>query len=196
MSRGALEYVAVRPQDLAEAMVKRSHGVLEFDDAMTEAQAILDYIAQGAGEDLPALVVDDVREFSRKFGLPTPGSALMPDQDLHGFRWKFMKEELDELDLAWARGDLVSYLDALVDLVYVAVGTAIMCGMPFDQAWHAVQRANMAKERATGADDPRSTRPHVLNVVKPAGWVGPSAAIATALLARGAPPRMVPGAEA
>jgi len=36
-----------------------------------------------------------------------------------------------------------------------------------------VQRANMSKVRAINADDPRSTRKHRFDIVKPTGWKAP-----------------------
>ena len=57
--------------------------------------------------------------------------------------------------------------DALIDLVYVAMGTAVMMGLPWQQLWDDVQRANMSKVRGT------THRGHTVDVSKPPGWVGP-----------------------
>ncbi len=118
----------------------------------------------------------DVGLFHQKFSLPhlgdgSPPHLLSPDE--FSFRYEFLQEELTELLEAHARGDLAGFLDGLVDLVYVACGTAHLAGLPFDEAWAEVQRANLSKERAAGADDARSTRGHALDVVKPAGFVPP-----------------------
>ncbi len=122
---------------------------------------------------------ESVGEFHRRFGLPRHGdggpvSGL--DQEKFLFRDKFMQEELDEFREAHYAGDLPKALDALVDLVYVVLGTAHMMRAPFDEAFREVQRANMTKVRAAGADDPRSTRGSALDVVKPAGWTPPDVA--------------------
>jgi hypothetical protein len=61
--------------------------------------------------------------------------------------------------------------DALVDIVYVAMGTAYMMGLPWQQLWDEVQRSNMDKVRASDAS--QSKRKNSLDVVKPQGWVGP-----------------------
>lgn len=71
--------------------------------------------------------VTDVEEFADKIGLPRASPALFA-RDLHAFRARFCVEELAELMAAFAESDLPSYLDALVDLDYVLVGTAIMAG--------------------------------------------------------------------
>lgn len=121
----------------------------------------------------PPDVFQDVAAFQAKFGivrLLKPG--FLPDSQMH-FRTKFLEEELDEFIEAWGALDLAKAADALVDLVYVAVGTAVMMGVPFDDCWRAVQEANMKKERATSDRDPRSKRAHDQDIVKPEGWQPP-----------------------
>lgn len=118
---------------------------------------------------------DDVGAFHIKFGLPniTDTKPHLLDEDAANFRSNFMFEELEEFATACKNGDLPKAADALVDLVYVAVGTAQMMGVPFNACWDMVHRANMQKERAVSADDERSVRKHSLDVVKPEGWKAP-----------------------
>ena len=122
----------------------------------------------------------DVGRFHEKFELPHFPQArlIMPPADVFGFRFKFMNEELMEFFDAFVANDLAGMADALADLVYVALGTAHLCGLPFNEVWAEVQRANMTKERRTqdGSLDPRSKRKHSLDVVKPAGWKPPDIA--------------------
>lgn len=120
---------------------------------------------------------DDVGDFHKKFGLDnaTHHGAFpreVPD-DVIEFRRKFMQEELDEFIEGWEEGDHAKMADALVDLTYVAMGTAHLQGYPWEVLWSEVQRANLQKVRASGADDPRGKRGHVLDVVKPEGWQPP-----------------------
>lgn len=142
---------------------------------------------------------DDVGEFHRKFDLPSeadpqPPAPLTPD--VLSYRIAFMLEELAEFcesqGVKTIAGQLRSVMDlvrdmkveastagladggdALVDLVYVALGTAHLMRLPFNEMWDEVQRANLAKERAIRGGDTRSKRGHDLDVVKPAGWRGP-----------------------
>jgi predicted HAD superfamily Cof-like phosphohydrolase len=116
---------------------------------------------------------DDVEAFHIKFGVPLAGAPSFLDREANEFRVKFMQEELDEFREDYANGDMLKAADALVDLVYVAMGTASMMGLPWQQLWDEVQRANMSKVRASGADDARSVRKSALDVVKPEGWKGP-----------------------
>lgn len=116
-----------------------------------------------------------VGEFHRKFGLRHffHGPNKDPDRGMLEFRHKFLQEELDEFTEGVEQGDHAKMFDALLDLVYVAHGTAHLLGYPWPAGWAEVQRANMAKERASSADDPRSKRGHELDVVKPEGWTPP-----------------------
>ncbi len=117
----------------------------------------------------------DVGDFHHKFKLPTygetPPATLLPDVFM--FRLKFMREELDEFLYCHLTNDLAGCADALVDLIYVALGTAHFMGIPFNDIWLAVQDANMRKVLAESAADPRSKRQHRFDVVKPEGWTPP-----------------------
>lgn len=82
-------------------------------------------------------------------------------------RVAFMEEEIEELGQAYCNDDLVGVADALADLVYVALGTAHMMGIPFDDVFKVVHAANMQKQRGM------TKRGMVYDAVKPDGWVGP-----------------------
>jgi predicted HAD superfamily Cof-like phosphohydrolase len=113
-------------------------------------------------------MIDDIAEFHEKFELAYSGPPRKLPADLGAFRIKFLEEELNEYCDALTR---VQELDALVDLVYVALGTAYLHGYNFEEAWRRVHGANMKKVRATHAD--QSTRDSTHDVVKPLGWQPP-----------------------
>lgn len=120
---------------------------------------------------------DDVGEFHHRFGLDNVtygGPYIQPreiPQDLIDFRLKFLREELNEIERGYAEGDLAKVADGLVDLVYVALGTAHLHYFPWEQLWNEVQRANMTKERCLREED--STRGSRYDVIKPPGWTPP-----------------------
>lgn len=114
---------------------------------------------------------DDVRQFHGRFGLPVSVAVREIDPEVIDFRVKFMREELDEFVQACEVGDHAGMFDALIDLVYVAYGTAHFLGYPWDEGWAAVHEANMRKVRATSAGD--SKRGSHFDVIKPEGWVAP-----------------------
>jgi predicted HAD superfamily Cof-like phosphohydrolase len=51
--------------------------------------------------------------------------------------------------------------------MYIIVGTAIVYGLPLEEAWMEVHKTNMKKERGPSA---RSKR---FDIIKPKGWVKP-----------------------
>lgn len=123
---------------------------------------------------------DAVGDFHQKFGLPnvTYGGVkptLIAPSELMLFRLKFLQEELIETTMAMAEGDLPKAADGLVDLVYVALGTAHLMGLPWEEIFDEVQRSNMAKERAQ-PDGSNSTRGSSFDVIKPDGWRPPDIA--------------------
>lgn len=120
---------------------------------------------------------EDVGRFHRKFGLPTSGATVLTSQldpETLRFRIEFMREELNEFIEAAEAEDAAGMFDALIDLVYVAMGTAHLAGFPWEAGWALVQQANMAKVRATSASE--SKRNSSLDVVKPEGWTAPDIA--------------------
>jgi predicted HAD superfamily Cof-like phosphohydrolase len=114
---------------------------------------------------------DSVRTFHHKvLGIQDTKPTLVLPVDLTQ-RVAFMEEEIEELGQAYCDGDLVGVADALADLVYVALGTAHMMGIPFDKVFKVVHAANMQKVRGM------TKRSMIYDAVKPEGWVGPEAAI-------------------
>jgi len=121
---------------------------------------------------------EDLEAFHIKYGLEYTGMPRMLPGELLEFRVKFLQEELreyiDHISQENQTEALVQSLDALVDLVYVAIGTAYLHGFSpviFDEAWRRVQEANMSKVRAERASD--SKRGSTFDVVKPSGWTPP-----------------------
>jgi predicted HAD superfamily Cof-like phosphohydrolase len=117
---------------------------------------------------------DDVKALYRKLEIPTPAVPELQNWAMAAYRMKFLKEELQEIDDAMEANDLVGIADGLADLVYVALGTAAHYGIPFDEVWQLVHRANMTKQRA---DALLTKRGHEHDLIKPAGFVSPEAAI-------------------
>ena len=121
----------------------------------------------------------DVGKFHEKFNLHNTTyhdvGPTTTSESLMQFRAKFMDEELLEFLEGMTEGDIAKMADALVDLVYVAMGTAHLLGLPWEALWNEVQRANMEKRRAA-ADGSDSKRDSAFDVVKPEGWRPPNIA--------------------
>lgn len=118
----------------------------------------------------------DIGMFHEKFGLHNVtfhgAGPQEVDWELFEFRYKFLKEELEEFWTAYLENNSVEIFDALLDLVVVAMGTAHLFGFPWQEGWDEVQRANMSKVRAK-ADGSDSKRGSAWDIVKPEGWTPP-----------------------
>lgn len=73
---------------------------------------------------------------------------LIPD-DPRYMRAQGMTEELAELVHAMCRGDEVECLDALADLTYFVLGTAVAFDWPLQDAVAEVHQSNMSKKKST-----------------------------------------------
>ena len=118
----------------------------------------------------------DVRSFHTKFGIgrQSPYPHLF-EKDVWDFRLIFLRQELTEIEDAYAANDLVGFFDGLIDLVFVALGTADLAALPWQSGWNIVQWANMQKQRVANAEESRivTGRGHHLDVIKPPGWISP-----------------------
>jgi len=84
---------------------------------------------------------------------------------------RLISEEVEELHTAVAAGDRVECLDALVDIIVVAVGAIHSLGADAEGAWREVMNTNFAKiDRKTGKVRKREDG----KVLKPVGWTPPS----------------------
>lgn len=86
-----------------------------------------------------------VREFMRQFGQPTPEQIKMPCPLTQNLRFRLIDEEAQELRDAT---NLIEYLDAVGDLLYVVYGAAIAAGFTAHQieaAVYEIHRSNMSK---------------------------------------------------
>ena len=103
-----------------------------------------------------------VKDFHKKYNL----NINKQNPKLQQARIAHMQEELDEYAMAVKQNDITGQLDALVDLIYVALGTAHYENFDFDGAFDEVHSANMKKIQ-------QSTERSQWDVVKPKGWTAP-----------------------
>ena len=115
-------------------------------------------------------LIEDVEEFHKKYGLEykDPISRHLSPEEKE-FRIRCLNEEIREYMEATT---LTEELDAILDLVYFAIGTAYRHGFSFYDGWKEVHRSNMSKIRATKRED--SKREFELDVIKPEGWEPPN----------------------
>lgn len=116
-------------------------------------------------------LIEDIKDFHEKFALQPLAKPGFLSEELMRFRMKFLHEEMGELEDAVLSNDLTEVFDALIDIVYVALGTAYLMGLPTRQGWDEVHTSNMAKIRAPNAA--ASKCGSASDVVKPLGWKKP-----------------------
>lgn len=128
----------------------------------------------------------DVGAFQNQFGFPVSGSHVCPptesDATTRDARLRFILAEVRELAEAYGYDLTYTLLPPapdhgiclphvareLVDIVYVALGTAHFHNLPWSRIFKLVHRANMRKIRdVNGAQDEK------FGVIKPPGWVPP-----------------------
>lgn len=113
----------------------------------------------------------DIAKMHLKYGTNDAVRKLSPEnlKQFLEFRVRFLEEELTELKNSKSGDDAV---DALIDLVVVAIGTLDAFDVEPDTAWNAVLEANMNKQVGI-----KASRPNPLglpDLIKPEGWQAPS----------------------
>jgi predicted HAD superfamily Cof-like phosphohydrolase len=117
-------------------------------------------------------LLGDINKFHNKFGFKKSQKVGIPeDSELVNFRTSFLMEELAEYTQAITKKDDAAALDALIDIVYIALGTAWLFNLPFEKGWREVQKANMSKVRAKSKSKKRGT---AFDVIKPKDWKAPN----------------------
>ena len=117
-----------------------------------------------------------VRDFHAAFDHPTGGLPRPLPYQRAVKRGKWMREEVDEFEQAT---DLVSQADAMLDLMYFALGTLVEMGVRPERLFDIVHQANMSKRPANGAMVFAADG----KVEKPEGWVPPETRLRQALVA-------------
>lgn len=117
---------------------------------------------------------EKVREFQRRFGHPYRDTPQLMEPERAKARYQWMLEEIDEFLEA---EDLVEQADAMIDVMYFALGTLVEMGVKPDALFDIVHQANMSKLWPDG-------KPHYApdgKTMKPAGWEDPHAKLEEAI---------------
>jgi len=119
------------------------------------------------------LMIAAVSDFQDTFNQGYSGPPRELPASVASLRKKLTLEEATELVLAIDRGELDEQLDALVDLLYVVIGTAVQLGVDqvLTEAFWRVHQANMKKVLVPSRLE--SKRDSAWDIVKPEGWAKP-----------------------
>ena len=113
-------------------------------------------------------LVRDVYQFNEEIiGTRQPNNPQILGRERLLFALTAMYEELNEFTVANNCSNVGEALDAMIDLIYFALGRCYEMGITekqFNKCWNLVQEKNMAKKRGTknrGTDQ---------DAMKPEGW--------------------------
>lgn len=110
-----------------------------------------------------------VKDFHKAFNHPhSEKPTPMPLQRAEK-RYAWMKEEIDEFIEASEKQNMYDQADAMIDVIYFALGTLVEMGIEPAPLFEIVQQANMSKLWEDG-------KPHfneMGKVIKPSNWVDP-----------------------
>lgn len=108
----------------------------------------------------------DVHEFHVKFNHPLSDKPTMLNHDRVPKRYKWMLEEIDEFKDA---KDIYEQADAMIDLIYFALGTLVEMGLKPESLFEIVHNANMQKLWTDGKPRLNSDG----KIIKPSTWQDP-----------------------
>jgi len=113
---------------------------------------------------------DDVKEFHAQFGHPVREAPALLTAERAAARASWMQEEVAEF---LAAQTVSEQADAMIDLIYFAIGTMVEMGVRPEALFDIVHRANMTKLWPDGKPRFRDDG----KTVKPPTWVDPDDAI-------------------
>ena len=92
---------------------------------------------------------EKVGSFMKTFGQEVKSKPSLSTDKINNLRLSLIKEELEELNDAMKKKNLLEIADALTDILYVTYGAGHAFGINLDRCFDEVQRSNMSK---LGAD--------------------------------------------
>ena len=113
-----------------------------------------------------------VAEFHRAFGAPAADAPRLLTPERVDKRVGWLQEEVGELAEATT---VEEQADAMIDLIYFALGTLVEMGVRPAALFDIVHTANMQK---LWPDGTAHKRPEDGKIIKPPGWQDPEARIA------------------
>jgi predicted HAD superfamily Cof-like phosphohydrolase len=127
-------------------------------------------------------IVESVCTFNKELlGINRANVALLPSEEVNWLR-RALQEEVDEFTECHSAEQLVPSVDALIDLIYFAIGGLWRMGLTteeIDQCFEAVHQANMTKRKGQKASRP--TDGSVADAIKPPEWIDPAQLLARVL---------------
>ena len=93
-------------------------------------------------------------------------------KELMKLRMRMLTEEYAETMNAYLQGDAEEFVDGLIDLCVIAIGTLDISGVDASTAWNSVLDANTSK--STGVKPGRPNPLGLPDLIKPDDWEAPN----------------------
>jgi predicted HAD superfamily Cof-like phosphohydrolase len=126
-----------------------------------------------------------INEAYTKYGLAYEGPPRHLSPEEKQYRIACCREEIEEYNEAET---LTDQYDALIDLLVFTVGTMYRHGFPVQEGFDAVMACNLQKQPGNNPHKTDKARAEYkgVDLVKPAGWVGPEDKLIQILVERSA----------
>ena len=118
---------------------------------------------------------EKVQEFQRVFGLPVSENRHTLTLDRVSVRAGWLREEIGEFEDA---ANIYEQADAMIDLIYFALGALVEMGVKPEKLFDIVHEANMTKLWSDGKVHRRESDG---KVIKPPEWEDPEPKIRAAI---------------
>ena len=116
-----------------------------------------------------------VREFMVLFDQDAPSFPRLPGPTVSSLRVSLIQEELDELKLALLKDhSLVLAADALGDLMYVVLGTAVALGIDLEPVFQEIHFSNLTKLHIDEKGWRHVRKSAIGKVIKPPTYMPPN----------------------
>ncbi|GHU71540.1 hypothetical protein FACS189450_07740 [Spirochaetia bacterium] len=125
---------------------------------------------------------EKVARFHKQFGHPLSEKPVFIDAERARKRYDWMLEEINEFIES---NTIVDQADAMIDLIYFALGTLVEMGVKPDKPFEIVHEANMSKIWPDGTVHYNETG----KTIKPKGWIDPYEKMKSVIVCEGSIPR-------
>lgn len=88
---------------------------------------------------------EQVRDFHKRFGCTINEVPTIPALTDAILRTDLIQEELDEFAKAYLQGNLTEVADALGDILYVVLGSAVTFGIDLEPIFEEIHKSNLSK---------------------------------------------------
>lgn len=88
---------------------------------------------------------EKVKDFQIAFNSNVSDVSKLPNDKERQLRIKLLKEEFDEYIDGEENNDIVEIADALGDMMYIILGTAVSYGLPLEEIFNEIHNSNMSK---------------------------------------------------